>query len=293
MCVDVMFVVVIYSTHPSVSNTLSSLSKINFDTYDIAPKFYIWDNSKYGFGLDSIPLPSDKTIYRHTGENVRLSDIYNRAITDSEDTDYYVLLDDDSTLTDKYFNAVYEFIVSRCEQVFDKNSAVVAVPQIMNGNTLISPGIHTGVRGKKLPHVSTGQIDSAGVVAMMSGTVISKLAVCSGLRFDSRLNFYGIDTRFFIDYQMVFGRIFVLDCILEHKSALRDMSIPVEEQIRRFSNLLVSRYLVFDYLPFCTIRVIFFCLLFSCKKVIERRNFKYLSLIRCCSYKYWKVNNEQ
>lgn len=292
MCVDVMFVVVVYSTHPSVSNTLSSLAKINFDTYDIAPKFYIWDNSKSGFGLDSIPLPTDKTIYRHTGENVRLSDVYNRAITDSEDADYYILLDDDSTLTDRYFSAVHDFMVSRSEQKVDRSSAVVAVPKIMNANTLISPGLHAGVRGKKLSHVETGEIDSSGVVAMMSGTVISKFALCSGLRFDPRLNFYGVDTRFFIDYQKTFGRIFILDCILEHKSALRDINISIEEQIRRFSNLLVSRYLVFDYLPFCTIRVIFFCLLFSCKKAIERRSFRYLYLIRCCSYKYWNVNNE-
>ncbi len=74
----------------------------------------------------------------------------------------------------------------------------VAIPRIMFERSLISPGKVEGVRGKQVSkeHLNVGGVDSIGLVAMMSGTVIHRQVFDAGQRFDERLSFYGVDMKF-------------------------------------------------------------------------------------------------
>ena len=270
--VHVNFLVVVYSTDPGVTTTLKSLATIDFQSTRILPKFSIWDNSEQGFGRASIPsLPGEITYY-HSGKNEPLSKVYNTLISNSADSDYFIVLDDDSSITNDYISSL---------DLFFRSSVPVAVPQILFNHSLISPGTIKGVRGKalNLQDLVTGPVSSKNIVAMMSGTVISKEVLSRGLKFDERLSFYGVDTRFFIDYANYYSEIFILKTSIPHSSALRESGQAYIKKVQRFRNLILSRPLVFDYVKHYRFKISVYVLFFSLNTCRKEKNIRYLSLM--------------
>ena len=151
--VQVNFLVVVYSTSPGLTTTLKSLATLDFQTARILPKFSIWDNSEQGFGEASIPTLPGEVTYHHSGNNEPLSKIYNALISRSADSDYFIVLDDDSSITNDYISSL---------DVFFRSNVPVAVPQILFNNSLISPGTIKGVRGRalNLQSLATGPVPS-------------------------------------------------------------------------------------------------------------------------------------
>jgi len=269
----VLFVSVVYSTTPSQASTIISLSKLEFEQHNIDPAFAIWDNSQYGFGRESVPNLPGKVEYFHTGKNEYLSRVYNKIIQLKYDVDWVVILDDDSIIDDRYLASIVKFFGSGLN---------LAVPMIEYNNGLISPGMQIGVRGKQLTHdaIKLGVNPSTNMVAMMSGTIIKRSLFEQGLCFDERLSFYGVDTRFFIDYSKRCDSLYILDVKMSHDSALRDMTKPAHAQIERLKNLFLSKKIVFEDLPFHRTRLVVYLIMFMFNQAIKRRTFSTFFLIK-------------
>lgn len=176
--------VLLYNKQLADSQTLRSLihSRVDFSTC----RLVIWNNGpseilkhlddcSYG-GWQSIELVQ-------TIENKPLSYIYNKLIDDYK-SEYYIFLDDDSTLNDGYLEAVIN------------NQNDVVVPEIYSLGVARSPTVDG--------NFSSGPFQvSDKVVAIGSGIRIShdialRVKEYYGDVFDNRYAFYGVDTTFFL-----------------------------------------------------------------------------------------------
>lgn len=272
----VLFITVVYSENPSKTTTLLSLSELDYSKFNINPVFSVWDNSTNGYGLSSIPNMPGEVFYYHTGNNEYLSKVYNNVICKQNDVDWVVILDDDSVIDESYLNALLFFF---------KSGLNLAVPMIECCGELISPGIQRGVRGRKLSlkTLDVDVISSKYIVAMMSGTIIRRTLFNQGLLFDERLSFYGVDTRFFIDFSKKNKDIFLLNTKMNHHSALRDINEPYASQLKRFKNLFLAKKIIFEDLPFVRVRLIVYLLLFILNQSIKRRTLSFVSLLSVIS----------
>ncbi|MNN39215.1 hypothetical protein D3C81_1532450 [compost metagenome] len=138
-----------------------------------------------------------------------------------------------------------------------------------------------GVRGKQISneHLRGGSKDSKDLVAMMSGTIIHRQVFDAGLRFDERLSFYGIDTKFFIDYAKRYSKIFILDAVLIHNSALRERGQTYESRVKRLKNLVLSRLYVFDHVSNFRLKILIYLFFFCMKTIVREKNIQYISLL--------------
>lgn len=268
----VLFVVVLYKTPPGESRTIVSLASNDYSALGIDPVFSIWDNSSDGFGDVSLGMLPGEIKYYHEGVNAPLSAIYNKVILSSTDCSWVVLLDDDSCVTSSYINSL---------PVFFKSGISLAIPKIELKGRLISPGKIVGVRGRKLKSsdLKVGSFPSKSLTAMMSGTVVGMSAFIGGLRFDERLRFYGVDTRFFMDYATRYSEVFILDVSMSHDSALRDNSLSVSEQISRHLRLIESWPVVFSEKILIKPRLLLYLFYYVTKLALVRRNINFFSLL--------------
>jgi hypothetical protein len=164
------------------------------------------------------------------GVNKSLSKIYNDVTDAMANCKWLVLLDDDTQLPN-------DFLISLAEAELDDIDIDIALPIARCGNLIVSPGHYGFVKGKHWTQVQRGVISSADIVAISSGMAIKQRYLAEFPRpFDERLNFYGIDTRFCLDYRKRRPSIFVTSATLEHDSALWKPQDP-EERIRRFKSL--------------------------------------------------------
>ncbi|MNQ32198.1 Glycosyl transferase family 2 [compost metagenome] len=270
--VKINFIVVVYATPPALTVTLKSLGSIDFSKFRITQSLSIWDNSAEGFGKDAIPDINGGVSYYHNGRNERLSVVYNKIVADSEGSQYFIVLDDDSEITEEYICSLFGFFSS---------GIPVGIPRILFKRDLISPGMVQGVRGKQISneHLRVGSKDSKDLVAMMSGTIIHRQVFDTGLRFDERLSFYGIDTKFFIDYAKRYSKIFILDAVLIHNSALRERGQTYESRVKRLKNLVLSRLYVFDHVSNFRLKILIYLFFFCMKTIVREKNIQYISLL--------------
>lgn len=274
----VLFICVVYATQPEKTITLNSLANIKFEKNNIIASFAIWDNSQKGYESEAVKtmLKNHQVDVYHYGVNERLSKVYNQLIAKYKSSnDWVVILDDDSVIDDEYIQGVLNFI-----EACSKNKAlIVAFPKIYNNNIMISPGYIKGVRGYLIQDIQHGMVSKKNIVAMMSGTVISLESNVELPRFDERLSFYGVDTKFFLDIDGVNGGKYILPSLLEHNSALRNPAIKNTEYCARLINLFSARKVSFENVPFNQIRLFIYKLLVTIKLMITRRSLVYLKLL--------------
>jgi GT2 family glycosyltransferase len=137
--VKLSVICVVYNIVPSKCSTLTSLESLDLSSYDI--KINIWDNSADGFGADSLSFMVLPSSYQHSNKNSSLAEAYNQIIKVDSSADYYIILDDDSVITQEYFEAL---------MIFVKTGKELALPKISHSGKLISPGKIKGVRGVEL-----------------------------------------------------------------------------------------------------------------------------------------------
>ncbi|MEX9871330.1 glycosyltransferase [Providencia huaxiensis] len=265
--VNYCFICVLYSKSPKESQTILSLSENN--PIKNESTYFFWDNSAHGFKneLKSI-FPNDNVSYFHNGKNTPLSKIYNTVIREIN-AGIYIILDDDSSFDEEYFLSLINFKHSDYQ---------VCCPKIYHNNILISPGYIKGVRGytlheKELSHAS----ENLCIASMMSGTAIKK-DIFEKIKFDERLNFYGIDTKFYIDCNAINIKILILDYQLIHDSALRKTD-DINQHIDRLKKLFFSKRIVFENKKLHKIRIAIYLLLLTINQCIKRKNIKYLTLL--------------
>ena len=276
--INLSVICVVYNVMPEECSTLTSIESLDLSYSDINIHINVWDNSTVGFGPDSLSFMGLPFFYQHSSKNSSLAEAYNQIIKVDANADYYIILDDDSVITQEYFESVVIFINS-CKQL--------ALPKIFHSGKLISPGKIQGVRGKKLfvDALQTGENKISNFTAMMSGAVIKRSVFDFGIKFDEQLSLYGIDTKFFLDFQKKFDSFYLMDVSLEHDSALRNDDLSINNKLIRLENLFKSWYVVFCEVNFFRAKLAFYIVGASLKLAVKRRSFKYLSLLKCIRFK--------
>lgn len=166
----------------SESQTLTSLYKKENSDEDL---LIIWNN-----GPKKIELDVDIAGFSHveliqTVENLSLSTIYNKTITDRS-FERIVILDDDSSLTSEYLTAV--------ESIEPKS---IGIPRITSFGKVRSPKVKDGLLSYRTSKKGVKQLFAIG-----SGLVLGK-EFCNFLIrehsnvFDSKFKFYGVDSSLF------------------------------------------------------------------------------------------------
>lgn len=272
----VVFIVVLYSYDVITSPTLTSIAKLNFlKTLGSNIDVLIWDNSYNGSDITRCCLNSNSTVnfsYRHCPENLPLSKVYNTLIKETH-FDWICIFDEDTGFDEQYVFEVKNLMLS---------GAKLGVPLIKFNETVISPGIVEGVRGRliKPNEFSFGLNCSKAIVAMMSGVCISTLVFDSGIFFDERLTFYGIDTKFFIQFSEVHPSVFIMNVTLLHDSALRDETLSIEKKVSRRKNLYLAAPIVFERIRFYRFRLAVYFFLAIIKMCFKNRTLYPLVLLR-------------
>jgi GT2 family glycosyltransferase len=235
--------VVTYETAWAEADTLKALMALTSPGLDI--ELTIWDNSRAS-RLDpevveqlSRIFDSVKTV--HTPENLALSKIYNAVAAEPGDYDVMVLLDQDTKLDDRYFQTLAAAAADAPAQVF--------LPVVRSGERIVSPGSYFLVKGKHWTEAKSGLRPSKDVVAISSGLAVRRAYLERWPKaFDERMNLYGIDTAFMLDYARREPSVFVLDHVLQHHTMLWS-DPPKATMLFRFKNLRRARLLMHNRQP--------------------------------------------
>ncbi|WP_120511423.1 glycosyltransferase [Photobacterium salinisoli] len=185
----------------------------------------IWDNSTEDvFRKDNETYAlNNGYIYLSQNRNCSLSYVYNLVIN-NHNFDYIVLSDDDTTYCGNY--------LTELEQVINDNH-LVAIPQVFSNGKLYSPATLGLVVGRHLKSVSSGLND--GLIGITSGVIISnKLFKTFKFKFDEHLDFYGIDTDFFLNLKREKIPVFVLNSSIVHDLSMESENLTSKEKVNSF-----------------------------------------------------------
>ena len=234
---------------------------------------HIRDNSKIS-QVKQQDLQGLQTHFGHVfvdwdGVNCPLAKVYNDASEPKSAYEWFVILDDDTQLP-------LDFLESLVEADRDGFGADIAVPIVRCGDLIVSPGQYNFVKGKHLTEVQRGMLPSYNLVAIASGMAIRHRYIASFPRpFDERLSFYGVDTRFCLDYRDRRPALFVTSATLEHDSALWK-SQDKDEQLRRFKLLRQSWFVVHQDSLVKRAAALGLAVLASVKRTVTYRDIRYL-----------------
>ncbi len=204
--------------------------------------FYIWDNSPLEFS--QIPLSEfiantgfTNVRYNRTVNNEPLSKIYNK-VTDyyinDNDFDFVCLFDQDSKLSPCYINEI-------CS-VDDKILKFLLLPRVISlRKKVISPRVEPMIKkffsadslGDTELFVPNTICESKSFFAVGSGMVLSSTLWKTGLRFDEKLSFYGVDKEFCIMYAQGNEHFYLLNATIEH---------DISHENREMKSVILWRY---------------------------------------------------
>ena len=246
-----VLLIVLYKENLYTSKTLKSL--LNCDLSNVL--LVIWDNSPYSMSnSDKNDLKTHGVIfdYIHTPSNLSLSAIYNNVIDKYKDKSSIFIFDQDTYLDDSYF--------AKMALSFSQNLDVnLFLPYVLVGKLLVSPGRMGFYKGMYEAKIKLGLLLSKNVIAVASGMAIRMTCFTSqGLSFNEHLSFYGIDTKFCLDYSKMNKYICVVDYCLDHDlSQFQEEKFEIKQ--RRFNSLKSSALYILrkeSFLRFCTAFVV-------------------------------------
>ncbi len=261
--------VVLYKKTISASATISRLLLQNKAMFDL--ELVIWDNSPAACPeaeISRLSATFDKFQYISTPENVWLSKLYNQVLH-SNTYDYALLLDQDSELPDYYFDKLSAAIK-------DFPHISLFLPIVMNNKRLVSPGSFIYFKGKHWKRIKTGLISSKNVLAITSGMVISiKVFLAHQMKFDERLNLYGIDTSFMLSFSKFEEQLYVLPVKFDHDTVL--WSNPsADVMLSRFRNLKGTWPKILSDRPLALVLAYFYSKAVSLKLAMKYQDVRFL-----------------
>lgn len=228
-----------YSESVAITTILAAFDSMRSKGY--SPKLYVWNNSPK---LSRV-LSRDDVVWL-SGQNCSLSVVYNTVakVVFEGGVELLMLSDDDTDY------ASFDFISSLCRirDVSSEDEAALGcfIPRIFSNNRLVSPGKRFFFKGSLLNDVRAGKFPSKNLLAINSGTFITKSCYekMSPL-YDERLNFYGTDTDFFIRYQRFYKYIYVIDSSIVH-SLSSDTNESPERVLFRWRENIEAMSVVFE-----------------------------------------------
>lgn len=181
-------VVVLYNQQIYESSSCRSIFAFINQLTDFDVTIYVRNNGPKAINSDFIKTSQNvKYYFTESLNNVSLSSIYNDAIN-LGDFEYILILDQDSIMTDSYFNAV-KFSIN--------NGVDILLPMILvkdlqkypkNGKHLVDKGFIVGKRN--ISSISSGLMFSKKLIVMFRDKY--------GEVFDRNFIFYGVDSSFFL-----------------------------------------------------------------------------------------------
>lgn len=212
-------------TFQSLSNALHNNQKLKNDLSVI-----IYDNSPDKQGIPASYQSMD-ILYKHDPKNIGIVTAYNYAysIAKENGSDWLLLLDHDTELTDDYFK---QFSLL---ETLDKNIAAV-VPKINYEERMISPVFSNTMRPLQGPMPGPG-IQLKPVMAINSGALIrvSFLSEIGGFNELFPLDF--LDHWLFHEIYTKGNKVWVMDTSLEHELSVMDYS---RVSLTRYQSILDS-----------------------------------------------------
>lgn len=233
-----VFLVVLYKESLKTSKTISSFlnSKVNFSNI----KLIIWDNSPYKIlDFDLLNKNQIQFEYEWTPENIPLSTIYNTVIETNKDSRLLFLFDQDSEFTELYFKYMYD-------SVRNEPNVKLFIPSVFHNNKLVSPGRFGFYKGKYLKQINAGKNISKNLIAITSGMCIRFTTFSEDkVFFDENLGFYGIDTKFCLDYAKKNIYIYVINYSLNHNLSIFQEKEDINIKLKRMNdNQRSTRYII-------------------------------------------------
>lgn len=234
--------IVLYQKSSQDSIALQSLlvQKALLDSEGIDLQLYVWNNSP------GMAQPCPDVRWFEAG-NQRLSVIYNQVAAEAFATggDLLMISDDDTN----YSNVNLAHCLKQIYQV--RQSAVgnqigVYLPKMVSNNQLVSPGARWLFKGRLTPSVASGVVPSKNLMGINSGLIFTKACYERMSPFyDERLRFYATDSDFFIRYEQVFPKAYILDVIIEHDLSEHTADTPARA-LFRFEEMVLGLRVSFE-----------------------------------------------
>jgi GT2 family glycosyltransferase len=219
-------VVVLYKTRAADSLSLITLG----DNLPANSKLVVWDNSPdalHAADLKWIHARFPNSEYIHTPENSSLAKVYNQVYVTNTQYDYFLILDQDTTLTTDFFVALRNAIARH-------PGINLFLPLVCHGHQVVSPADFRFYRGVYWTQRQTGLVTAQNRLAIASGmTIRMEYLKEKANRFDERLKLYGVDDKFILDYGKENQYFFVLDYVLTHQLSMFEQE-DVERKTMRF-----------------------------------------------------------
>lgn len=261
--------VVLYKKTISASPTISHLLLQNKELFDL--ELVIWDNSPEPSPeaeISGLSAAFSKFQYIQTPENVWLSKLYNQVLQ-ANVYDYALLLDQDSELPDYYFGKL-------SAAISDFPDISLFLPIVLNNKKVVSPGSFVYFKGKHWKKIKTGLMSSKNVLAITSGMVISsKVILAHQMKFDERLNLYGIDTSFMLRFSKFEKQLYVLKVKFDHDTVLWS-NPPADVMLSRFRNLKGTWPKILSDRPVALVLAYFYSIAVSLKLALKYQDTRFL-----------------
>lgn len=261
--------VVLYKKTIDESQTIKSLVLQQRDLFEL--QLVVWDNSPERCPeaqLTSTSSVFDDFQYIWAPENVWLSKLYNQVLS-AAIYDYALLLDQDSEIPLYYLDKLSAALLK-----FPDLS--LFLPIVINKGKVVSPGSFVYFKGKHWKKIRTGVMSAKNVLAITSGMVISsKVFLEHQMKFDERLNLYGIDTSFMLEFSKFEKQLYVLPIEFDHDTVL--WSNPsADVMLSRFRNLKSTWPKILSDRPAALVLAYFYSKAVSLKLALKYQDLRFL-----------------
>jgi GT2 family glycosyltransferase len=220
-----IIVVVLYKIRPNNSPSLVTLAK----NFPADSKIVVWDNSPAilnEMDLNWIKTSFPTVEYIHTPENISLAKIYNQVYFNNLQYEYFLILDQDTTLTPEFFIEL--------QTAIDQHPEInLFLPLVYHGRQIVSPADFWLYKGIYWTHRKIGLVTAKNRLAIASGmTIRMDYLKDRKNRFDERLKLYGIDDKFMLDYGKENQYFYVIDYVLNHQLSMFEQEDSKKKTMR-------------------------------------------------------------
>jgi GT2 family glycosyltransferase len=238
-------IIVLYNKNIESSETISSIVKCDSST--LLDNVLVWDNSPLALKDDELEECdnkfNEKNIrfnYRHCPENYPLSKVYNHFFINFKDSDYFLILDDDTLLNSDFFDCL-------STELRSNSNSDLYIPRIYHRSKLISPSKRFLMKGWYLNGKPKGELRTHFLSAINSCMVISNnFLIRTGFKYDERLTSYGTDDEFILSFNKKRGSCKVLDVDIHHDLSLSTMNNNSLTLKLRYTTLIESWMILYS-----------------------------------------------
>jgi GT2 family glycosyltransferase len=224
-------IIVLYRTSASDSVAVQSLLRAA-SSFPETLHLLLYDNSPTPSSPISNDWPGIKVEYRHDPRNEGLATAYNVALQTAKDAQrtWLLLLDQDTRIEPTFLATLKQQLDSE-----PPLSVSAIVPRLQQGDIRLSPSQVTRWREIQLDPAFRG-IANGYISALNSGACLRVAALETISGFPSAYPLDYLDHAVFDRLQRAGGRVLVLDCTLEHRLSLLNLSEEMSSS--RYKSLL-------------------------------------------------------